>query len=169
MAKTVYTAAGSSKESYLYDGRGSVVQTAAVSGKLSNFYYDPYGEVDEKRSDIDQNKSFYGYNGEDYSPVTKLQYLRARYYAPKMGSFITEDSHLGDLSRLNSQNRYAYAEGDPVGNIDPSGHAALGIAAVIFGFFCPCRPCFFACLDTSSYRHRHERNCNLNISPAEIP
>jgi RHS repeat-associated protein len=85
-----------------------------------NLTYDPFGEV---QSGANENDLIYGYNAEEYNPVTDLQYLRARYYAPETGSFITEDSVLGSPSNLNSQNRYAYAENDPVNNFDPSGHS----------------------------------------------
>jgi RHS repeat-associated protein len=113
---------------YLLDGRGSVVQTLSSGNVDTNYYYDPFGVVDEVLSSVTQNDVFYGYNAEEYSQVTGLQYLRARYYMPKTGSFLTQDSVLGDALNLNSQNRYAYAEADPVNKIDPSGHAVVGTA-----------------------------------------
>jgi RHS repeat-associated protein len=58
-----------------------------------------------------------------FDPQTGLIYLRARYYSPVDATFISQDSHLGDISRIDSANRYAYAENDPVNNTDPSGHA----------------------------------------------
>ena len=66
---------------------------------------------------------FYGYNGEEYNPVTGLVYLRYRYYSPEMGAFIAEDDYLGTDENVNSQNRYSYCEGDPINYHDPTGHA----------------------------------------------
>ena len=66
---------------------------------------------------------FYGYNGEEQNPFTGLQYLRARYYAPQNGGFITQDSFSGVLTNALSQNRYTYAHNNPVNYADPSGHS----------------------------------------------
>ena len=72
---------------------------------------------------IDIELPFYGYNGEEYNPVTGLVYLRYRYYSPELGAFIAEDDYLGDDENVNSQNRYSYCEGDPINFHDPTGHA----------------------------------------------
>ncbi|MDR2106255.1 MAG: hypothetical protein LBP24_02475 [Coriobacteriales bacterium] len=121
--------------SYVYDGRGSVVQTYEGTGEsgqgaaaqgvargtvTQSLVYDPFGEV---VSGADANALVFAYNAEERNPVTGLDYLRARYYAPDAASFITKDSALGALSSINSQNRYAFAEADPINNADPSGHA----------------------------------------------
>lgn len=66
---------------------------------------------------------FYGYNGEEHNPETQLQYLRARYYAPNMATFTTEDTFGGILELTQTLNRYAYAGGNPVNFADPSGNA----------------------------------------------
>jgi RHS repeat-associated protein len=36
-------------------------------------------------------------SGEGYAPLTGLQYLRARYYAPESGRFLSADTYLGDI------------------------------------------------------------------------
>jgi len=51
-----------------------------------------------------------------------LVYLRARYYAPGMGRFITKDAWLGDYNRPLSLNHWMYGYGNPVKYIDPTGH-----------------------------------------------
>ena len=64
----------------------------------------------------------FAYNGEQYTPQTGLQYLRARHYDPQLGAFTTRDTYLGDLKTPISQNRYTYAHNNPVRYADPSGH-----------------------------------------------
>jgi len=51
-----------------------------------------------------------------------LIYLRARYYAPTEGRFISRDSWGGDYNKPLSFNRWNYVEGNPVNLTDPSGH-----------------------------------------------
>ncbi|NPV44514.1 MAG: RHS repeat-associated core domain-containing protein, partial [Firmicutes bacterium] len=58
-----------------------------------------------------------------------LIYLRARYYDPEVGSFISRDSYPGNLMRPLSQNRYIYVENNPINYIDPSGHVIIGQVA----------------------------------------
>ena len=51
-----------------------------------------------------------------------LQYLRARYYDPEIGRFLTRDSITGVIENPLSQNRYTYDWNNPVNYTDPSGH-----------------------------------------------
>ena len=51
-----------------------------------------------------------------------LQYLRARYYEPETGRFMTNDSYLGNVMNPLTLNRYDYTSNNPVMNYDPSGH-----------------------------------------------
>ena len=107
-------------ETYLYDGRGSVVQLLKDGAVTQEYAYDAYGYINADEFGI--QAPFYGYNGEKQNPFTGLQYLRARYYAPQNGGFITQDSFSGVLTNALSQNRYAYAHNNPVNYTDPSGH-----------------------------------------------
>lgn len=45
-----------------------------------------------------------------------------RDYDPKTGRFIVPDEYEGEEDEPTSLNRYLYADGDPVNNIDPDGH-----------------------------------------------
>ena len=69
---------------------------------------------------IERDNPKYRYSG-DYN---ELVYLRARFYAPGTGRFLTKDSWLGDYNRPLSLNRWNYVEGNPVKYTDPSGHIA---------------------------------------------
>jgi len=105
---------------YLYDGQGSVAQVQSGSAPIKNISYDPFGQI---QTSIDPYQLIFAHNAEEYNPVTNLTYLRARYYAPDSANFITKDSYLGNVLSINSQNRYSYAQADPINNADPTGHA----------------------------------------------
>ncbi len=47
--------------------------------------------------------------------------MRARYYSPDMRRFINADIIAGSISNAVTLNRFAYANGNPVSNIDPFG------------------------------------------------
>src|SRR5215208_4952377 len=62
------------------------------------------------------------HNCEYIGDYNELVYLRARYYAPGMGRFLSKDTWGGDYNRPISVNRWIYAEGNPVNYTVPSGH-----------------------------------------------
>jgi RHS repeat-associated protein len=84
---------------------------------IARYSYGPFGEYISGAKDIS-----YSYNGEEYDPLTGLQYLRARYYDPNSGRFTTADTYPGMPTDPLSYNVYSYAENDPVNYADPSGH-----------------------------------------------
>ena len=97
-----------------------MVQLLKDGAVTQEYAYDAYGCINADEFGI--QAPFYGYNGEEQNPFTGLQYLRARYYAPQNGGFITQDSFSGVLDDALTQNRYTYAGNNPLNNIDPSGH-----------------------------------------------
>ncbi len=104
------------------DGRGSTTQVMQDSQPVASMMYSPFGIPKNLLADEMPAEMAYGYNSEAYHPSAGLQYLRARYYLPNTGTFLTQDSYLGSMTNPASLNRYAYAWGDPVNQIDPSGH-----------------------------------------------
>lgn len=109
---------------YGYTGTGSVDHLTNAEGILETAYsYDAFGNVFASGNvDI---KNPYTYNAEYTDASTGNQYLRARYYDPEEGTFLTQDSYLGSLLEPLSQNLYTYAENNPVNYSDPSGHGIL--------------------------------------------
>ena len=62
------------------------------------------------------------YCGEYFDKETGTIYLRARYYDPEIGRFITEDSYWGKDNEPLSLNLYTYCYSNPINRFDPSGH-----------------------------------------------
>jgi RHS repeat-associated protein len=61
------------------------------------------------------------YRGEQYDSDLSLYYLRARYYNPNTGRFLSRDPLDGKAKDPASLHKYLYASGDPVNAIDPTG------------------------------------------------
>jgi RHS repeat-associated protein len=96
------------------------------SNKIEGTYsYEPYGE---QRNESTQTPSFdlshnpFRYTSEYNDVESDLIYLRARYYNPHLRRFMSRDT-----TRL--VNRYIYADGNPVMNLDPTGLFSWGIFA----------------------------------------
>lgn len=63
------------------------------------------------------------YRGEQYDPDLALYYLRARYYNPVTGRFVSRDPENGIVTDPETLHKYVYAGGDPVNLSDPTGRA----------------------------------------------
>ena len=95
-----------------------------MSGTITDtFEYDTYGKLIARTGSSDV---LFMYNGRDgvVTDANGLIYMRARYYSPDMRRFINADIIAGELSNAITLNRYAYANGNPVSNIDPFGLSA---------------------------------------------
>lgn len=120
--------AGSESGSFYYTGTGSVANLISGSDSVS-YAYDSFGSCTksgtygEVSRDSAAYASAYAYNGEYIHETLGLQYLRARYYDAESGSFISRDSYAGQLDDILSQNRYTYAQNNPLSYADPSGHS----------------------------------------------
>ncbi len=77
--------------------------------------YGPYGEYVANYSSGYQPLT--GYTGHVQTDVTRLIYMRGRYYSPSWHRFLSSDHGLDP----NSMNQRAYVGGNPFMNIDPSG------------------------------------------------
>lgn len=53
-----------------------------------------------------------------------MLYLRARYYAPGMGRFLTKDTWQGNIHLPLSLNSWNYTNASPINYVDPSGHVS---------------------------------------------
>ncbi|MBR1443515.1 MAG: hypothetical protein IJ583_08285 [Firmicutes bacterium] len=98
---------------YLHNGHGDVVSITNNSGTVIKSYsYDSFGN----EKNIDKNDTNpWRYCGEYYDNETGSIYLRARYYDPGTGRFMTEDP------ARDGVNWYSYCGGNPVILADKSG------------------------------------------------
>ncbi len=107
------------------DGIGSVSVVSDVYGTPINRYtYDPFGNPLTVNETVD---NMFRFTDEPYDP-SGLIFLRARYYDPSTGRFLTPDTYPGELTDPLSQNLYVYCSNNPVLYIDPSGHMTVGEA-----------------------------------------
>ncbi len=109
--------AGDEINTFLPDGLGSVRDMLGGDEIALVRDYTPYGEV---LASAGSGLSAYGYAGE-WTDSSGMQYLRARYYAPSVGRFVSRDSWQGNDIVPSSYNAWLYVYGNPINNTDPSG------------------------------------------------
>ena len=99
----------------------NVVQLLDESGNVTKTYeYDSFGnEVKPEKKD----ENPYRYCGEYYDKETEEVYLRARYYEPGVGRFITRDTYTGESDEPLSLHLYTYCANDGVNYVDCDGNA----------------------------------------------
>ena len=129
-----------SKVEYVYDGRGSVVQTisapvagAAVSSalpdisvKVQSFAYTAFGE----QMGV-QKVSGSAYNAEAYDAATGMLNLRARLYEPALGRFSQKDIYPPNPLITYSFNAYLFTFNNPISFIDADGLQASSLSNVL--------------------------------------
>ena len=119
-----YTFVNGAKSEYTYytqNAHGDVVNLTNADGEVTKKYtYDAFG-VEKNISDSDANP--FRYCGEYFDAETGTIYLRARYYNPTIGRFISRDSVTGKIEDPLSLNLYTYCHNNPIKYIDPSGNS----------------------------------------------
>ncbi len=85
-----------------------------------------WGNVENKQETMSNP---FLYAGEIYDEELGLIYLRARYYDPNDGWFITEDTYKGQVDNPLSLKRYTYVHNNPLSNVDPTGNWSTQITA----------------------------------------
>jgi RHS repeat-associated protein len=110
---------GTVTEYFLGDALGSVRQLTDQAGVVTLAKaYTPYGET---LSTAGSGVSAFAYTGEQVDP-NGLVYLRARYYSPLEGRFLSRDTWDGDVNRPLSLNRWNFVHSNPITYRDPTGH-----------------------------------------------
>jgi len=120
---------------YIYDGLGSVLAEVDQDGKVNPDQqgnetplrkYDVYGAIRNSQEVAPGTSShkFVGSLGHTSENESGLIYMRARYYDPAIGRFISQDPG------RNGENWYAYCNDNPVTRVDTDGRFVI-VAAVV--------------------------------------
>lgn len=103
---------------YHFDGNGNTIAlTDSLRNTVSGYAYDAFGTVVDQSEYIPQPYKFVGQHGVMAEP-NGFHYMRARFYDPNVGRFISEDPLGFDGGDLNL---YAYVRNNPINFNDPSG------------------------------------------------
>jgi len=107
---------GSSTSYYISDALGSVIGLFDKSGNHKGGYsYSPYGETRSMTDEVSVKSNPMRYISGYFDSSAGLYKLGARYYDAAQGRFTQFDPSGQEA------NPYAYGNGDPVNNLDPSG------------------------------------------------
>ena len=102
---------------YHTDGLGSTRAITDSVGLVTDRYtYDAFGV---SLAQTGTSKNSYQFAGEQRDPQTGLGYLRARYYDPNLGRFISKDAEAGFSNDPYSQHDYQYADANPLRYSNP--------------------------------------------------
>ena len=102
---------------YHFDNLGSTIAITNQSGAIVNKYaYDAFGKVLSQVEGISNPFKFVGAFGV-MDEGNGLLYMRARYYDPSIGRFISKDP----IGWAGGLNLYGYTGNNPVNFVDPAG------------------------------------------------
>jgi len=103
---------------YVYTApQGTPLAEADASGNITaTFDYAPYGS-----QALGTPPDGPGYTGHVNDPESGLVYMQARYYDPAVGRFVSTDPVGPGVGNVFNFNRFAYANNNPVVNMDPDG------------------------------------------------
>jgi RHS repeat-associated protein len=82
--------------------------------------YEPFGRIASQVVAGD-TVSPWLYAGHRYEFSSGFNYMKARWYSPATGTFVSIDPVVGNAADPQAYNAYAYARNNPILNIDPSG------------------------------------------------
>jgi RHS repeat-associated protein/uncharacterized repeat protein (TIGR01451 family) len=116
---------------YGQDGFGNVRYLTDVSGRVTDTYeYDAFGNL-LARTGTTPNERLFG--AQVFDARLQLYFLRARYYNPATGRFVSLDVFPGDPHAPASLHRYLYGSANPLSFPDPTGYGyfAATVALVV--------------------------------------
>jgi RHS repeat-associated protein len=122
---------------YLHaDSLGSTVAVTDSTGAVEQTYdYDVFGVL---RAAGGASGTRYTFTGEE-NDASGLVYLRARYYDPATGRFLSRDPSPADENDTQTLNRYVYVKNNPTNYVDPSGEyltpGELAYGLILFNLY----------------------------------
>ncbi|MCL4760273.1 MAG: hypothetical protein KJ018_00530, partial [Burkholderiales bacterium] len=120
---------GATTSMLLQDALGSARALADAAGTITDRYtFDAFGTT-VATSGVTLNPHLY--RGERLDADTGLYHLRARYYSPAQGRFLSRDPLAGPLDDPTALHRYLYARGDPMNFADPTGMAEFSLPSLL--------------------------------------
>ena len=108
----------------LKDGQGSTRAlfsggTLVTAGGSQIYSYTAFGSLQNQPATL---ATSYLYTGQQYDQPTGLYDLRARYYNPVDGRFLSQDTWPVNVKNPIELNRYVYVANNSINRIDPSGY-----------------------------------------------
>ena len=115
---------------YLYNAHGDVIGLTDAQGNVVNSYeYDAWGAILADNETVDNPIK---YAGQYYDEELGMYYLRARYYDPSIGRFISVDKQEGSIIEPLDMNQYVYCRNNPVIYADYNGESVT-LTCIILG------------------------------------
>lgn len=113
------------------DHLGSAPLLTDASGVFERTTFTPFGEIDTRTGSRGAGLPTHAYTDHEYDPESGLYYMRARYYDPVVGRFLSPDPALNDggesFNRIANfpahLNAYSYVNNRPTVAVDPTGRA----------------------------------------------
>jgi RHS repeat-associated protein len=103
----------------VYDGLGSCRALVSSNGiVVAKYDYDVYGSVRGQEGQRANSFRYVAQIGHPTDEETGLIYMRARYYDPEVGRFVSEDP------KMHGANWYWYVDANPVMLVDRTGMAS---------------------------------------------
>jgi RHS repeat-associated protein len=110
---------------YLIDGQHNTRElTNAAATVTDKYIYDAFGRTLFR---IGSTLNLYLFAGQQTDATTGLDYMRARYYDPSLGRFISADPlRQAAIGQAGNFQFYSYTDNNPVNQTDPSGKLSFG-------------------------------------------
>ncbi len=105
---------------------GSVTAVTDEKGRIRQTRdYEPFGAAEGWNGGIHSGRRTVGsaFQGQEFDSSTDLYNFKARHYDPEIGRFTSADTIVSDASDPRTLNRYAFAAGNPIRFVDPTGHS----------------------------------------------
>ncbi len=107
---------------YHFDLSGSTLALTSSAGAVTDAYaYSPYGLLAARTGTSQQPFTYIGRHGVRWDSVAGLYHMRARFYDPGTGRFISRDPLWPTAADPLSLNPYSYAANNPLQYVDPMG------------------------------------------------